>query len=281
MIVVSVLFSLGIITAGAICITCGMVAYWYDVFKLIGMMIGFIIAYNILYFLILYIITLFLDPEKDVERPKPFFLWNTHQVTELFDCYSNIRVHIIGEEKFPKDTRFLFVSNHRSAFDPIVVLASMFDHEIAFVSKPSNLKIPVIGMFIRKCCFLPIDRDNPRNALKTILRAVKYIEDDITSIGIYPEGTRSKGKELGPFKPGSLKIAQKAGVPIVVASMRGTEMVTKNWPRRTDVYIDILEVISKETITENKTVDMTEKVREIIENDLIAKGDIPNGQQTE
>ena len=49
---------------------------------------------------------------------------------------------------------------------------------------------------------------------------------------IYPEGTRSHGTAMLPFHSGSFKIAQKAGVPLVIASIEGTENVAKNVLRR-------------------------------------------------
>ena len=60
------------------------------------------------------------------------------------------------------------------------------------------------------------------------------------SFAIYPEGTRSKSAELLPWHAGSLKIAQKAGVPIVVGTVEGTERIARNVPwRRSHVYVRI------------------------------------------
>ena len=84
-----------------------------------------------------------------------------------------IHVHVSGMEKIPKDTKVLFVSNHRSIFDPIITWYALKKWKIAFVSKPSNFKIPFFGRIIRKCCFMPIDRENPRNAIVTINKAAK------------------------------------------------------------------------------------------------------------
>lgn len=69
------------------------------------------------------------------------------------------------------------------------------------------------------------------------------------SIGVYPEGTRSKTRELLPFHNGVFKIAQKADVPIVILSIVGTERVAKRTPfKPTDVYLDVLEVFPSENI---------------------------------
>ena len=177
-----------------------------------------------------------------------------------------IRVHVSGIEKKPKDTKVLFVSNHRSNFDPIITWYILKKWKIAFVSKPSNFKIPFFGRIIRKCCFMPIDRENPRNAIVTINKAAKLLKKQEVSIGIYPEGTRSKNGQLLPFHNGVFKIAQKAEAAIVVLCVTGTEKISKRTPfRRTDVYLDVLEVFSAQGIKETKTEMIGTAIRRQIE----------------
>lgn len=177
-----------------------------------------------------------------------------------------IRVHVSGIEKIPKDTKVLFVSNHRSNFDPIITWYILKKWKIAFVSKPSNFKIPFFGRIIRKCCFMPIDRENPRNAIVTINKAAKLLKKQEVSIGIYPEGTRSKNGQLLPFHNGVFKIAQKAEAAIVVLCVTGTEKISKRTPfRRTDVYLDVLEVFSAQGIKETKTEMIGTAIRRQIE----------------
>ena len=177
-----------------------------------------------------------------------------------------IRLHLSGIEKIPKDTKVLFVSNHRSNFDPIITWYILKKWKIAFVSKPSNFKIPFFGRIIRKCCFMPIDRENPRNAIVTINKAAKLLKKQEVSIGIYPEGTRSKNGQLLPFHNGVFKIAQKAEAAIVVLCVTGTEKISKRTPfRRTDVYLDVLEVFSAQGIKETKTEMIGTAIRRQIE----------------
>ena len=99
--------------------------------------------------------------------------------------------HLRGLEKLPKEGRFLFVCNHRSLFDPLMVMGYLADWNIAFISKPSNMRIPLAGDLAYAAGFLAIDRENDRAALKTILTAADYMKRDLCSIGIYPEGTRT------------------------------------------------------------------------------------------
>ena len=165
-----------------------------------------------------------------------------------------IRVHVTGMEQIPKDTKVLFVSNHRSNFDPIVTWYALKEWKIAFVSKPENFKIPIFGRIIRRCCFMPIDRKNPRKAISTINRAAKLLKKQEVSIGVYPEGTRSKTAEVLPFHNGVFKIAQKADAPIVVLCIIGTEEISKHTPfKTTNVYLDVLDVFPVENVKIKKT----------------------------
>ena len=226
--------------------------------------IGALLALLLLCILFLGIYCLFINPEKEYDKNSSFdrFLLNSAAATAMKLC--RIRVHISGTRKIPKDTRVLFVSNHRSNFDPIITWYTLKKWDIAFVSKPENFKIPFFGRIIRKCCFLPIDRKNPRKAMVTINRAAALLQKQEVSIGVYPEGTRSKTCQSLPFHNCVFKIAQKADVPVVVLSITGTERIAKRIPfHATDVYLDVLEVFPN--IQEMKTEQVGTAVRRLIE----------------
>ena len=228
--------------------------------------LGVLLALLLLYILFLGICCLFIDPDKAYEKNSPFYRFLLDSATAAAMKLLRIRVHVSGMEKIPKDTKVLFVSNHRSNFDPIITWYILKKWKIAFVSKPSNFKIPFFGRIIRKCCFMPIDRENPRNAIVTINKAAKLLKKQEVSIGIYPEGTRSKNGQLLPFHNGVFKIAQKAEAAIVVLCVTGTEKISKRTPfRRTDVYLDVLEVFSAQGIKETKTEMIGTAIRRQIE----------------
>ena len=224
------------------------------------------LALLLMYLLFLGVCCLLVNPEKEYDKNSPFYRVLLDSATAMVMKLLRIRVHVNGVEKIPKDTKVLFVSNHRSNFDPIVTWYALKKWKIAFVSKPSNFKIPFFGRIIRKCCFMPIDRENPRNAIVTINKAAKLLKKQEVSIGIYPEGTRSKHGQLLPFHNGVFKIAQKAEAFIVVLCVTGTEKISKQTPfRRTDVYLDVLEVFSVQGIKETKTEMIGTAVRRLIE----------------
>ena len=180
-----------------------------------------------------------------------------------------IKIHVEGLENVPKNSRFLLVGNHRSNYDPILTWHILKKYEVSFISKKSNFKIPFFGKIIRKCSFMEIDRENPRNAIKTINAASELIVNNEASIAVYPEGTRSKTKELLPFHNGVFKIAQKSSVPIVVLTIQGTENIYKNIPfKKTDVQMKFVSVISEEEVNSMSTSEIGEKVKTILLDNL-------------
>lgn len=222
-----------------------------------------------LYVLLLGICALLVDPKREYDREDPFYRLLLNSATVLGIVFLRIRVHASGIERIPQDAKVLFVENHRSNFDPIITWYALKKWKMAFISKPENFRIPFFGRIIRKCCFLPIDRENPRNAIVTIHKAAALIEKGTLSVGVYPEGTRSKTRELLPFHNGVFKIAQKANAPIVVLCISGTENISKNTPfRPTDVYLDVVGVFSCEEIKTAKTEQIGTMVRHLLVTNL-------------
>lgn len=222
------------------------------------------------YILFLVICSLFISPRKEYNKHSQFYRVLINQFTWICLKAARIRVHVDGMEKVPTGTRrLLFVGNHRSNFDPLVTWYVFKEWQMAFISKPSNFKIPIFGRIIRKCCFMAIDRENPRNAIKTINRAADLLSREEVSVGVYPEGTRSKSCVLLPFHNGVFKIAQKANAPVAVLSIEGTEKVHKNYPLHpTDVYLTVLDVLSAEEVKQSKTDVTGNRVRALLENKL-------------
>ena len=220
------------------------------------------------YILLLIISALMVDMSAEYEQESRFYRFLLNSATWCASKLIRIKLHVTGKEQLP-DGRFLLVSNHRSKFDPILSWHVFAKENLSFISKPENFKVPVYGRIIHRCCFMPIDRENPRNALKTIQRAVKLIKNDVASVAVYPEGTRNYGEGLLPFHNAVLKIAQKAEVPIVVMTVKGTYEIQKNYPwRRSDVQMDIIDVLQPEEIKGVKTNILGDRIAEMMLNNL-------------
>ena len=222
-----------------------------------------------LYFFIPLLFSFFVNPRKEYDKDSKLyrFLLNIASVIAL--KFMRVKIHISGAEKLPKDKKLLFVCNHRSNFDPIITWCAFKKHKLAFISKKGNFKIPIFGQIIRKCCFMAIDRESPKKAIATINRASELLKNGEVSVGVYPEGKRSKDGTLLEFHSGVFRIAQKAQSPIVVLSLQGTERIHKSYPFHTShVYLDVLEVIPTEEVVASRSVELCERAKTIIENNL-------------
>ena len=158
----------------------------------------------------------------------------------------------------------MLVGNHRSNYDPILTIWALRQKgvDIAFITKPENMKIPLVR-YIHMGNYLVIDRDDPRKAIATINAAAGLLKNDVVSVGVYPEGTRSKAKEMVPFHNAIFKIVQKAKAPMVVAAVTGTEKISHNMPwRHTDVYLNFCACLPEAAAMSTK--DLSEKSQELL-----------------
>ncbi len=234
-----------------------------------SVIVGLILLFHLFLWIFWLSISLTISMKKEYTKTNKFYNWVFVLWYRYMMIVGMIRLHVTGYEKVPFGTHFLLVSNHRSKFDNFVQCAVLKKTQIAYISKPENFKIPMGRRYMRRGLYLAIARNNPKEALGTILKAIDYIKRDVVSIGIFPEGTRSTDGSLKEFKPGSFKIAEKSGCPVVVCCMQGTENIAKNWPfKKTDVYMDILEVIPADVWADKTTVDVARYTQDLIQKKI-------------
>lgn len=234
----------------------------------IGWYIASFTALMLLFYVAVYLFCLTIDMSEPPKEDHPHVRRLVLIIISHLCRFGRLRLHLRGGELLPEG-RFLLVSNHRSNYDPMASVWALRKRDIGFITKPENLRIPIAGPLIFRANYLPIDRTNPREALKTIAAASDLLRRDVVSIGVYPEGTRSRSGEMLPFHNGVFKIAQKVPVPVVVMSVRGTEDIAKNAPlRRTEVYMDVCAVIPAEEAASLSTAEMSERVRSLLEASL-------------
>jgi 1-acyl-sn-glycerol-3-phosphate acyltransferase len=133
---------------------------------------------------------------------------------------SGCRLSVSGRENIPKTGGICFVSNHVGIFDIILVLA-LIGRPFGFIAKKELALIPFLNIWIWLLGGLFIDRKNIRKAIATINTGVQHLKAGGCML-IFPEGTRSQGAGLNPFKAGSLKLATQAGVPVISIAIAGS-----------------------------------------------------------
>lgn len=238
--------------------------------KIVLIVLASLVGIILLPFLFLFVCGLFVNTKKQYDRDSRFFRALLDGSTTIILWCLGVRYNITGEEKFPADTNFLFISNHRSNYDPIVQWTVFKRYKLSFISKKENFRIPMYGRIIHRCCFMPIDRKSPRKAMETVNRAARLLTETGNSVGVYPEGKRSKECRLLPFHSGVLKVAQKAGKPIVVSTIEGTENIFRNIKRfrKTVVTIKILETIDAGRVKSLKTQELSEYCADLMKKEL-------------
>ena len=138
---------------------------------------------------------------------------------------SGCKLEVSGLENIPEGP-VLFVGNHEGNFDVPVLMAGI-PKPFGFISKIEVKKIPIVAgwMEVMGCVFL--DRSDRRAAVQSIRDGIKQLKNG-HSVLIFPEGTRNRGKELGEFKAGSLRLAKDSKVPIVPFMIQGTADIFEN-----------------------------------------------------
>ena len=137
---------------------------------------------------------------------------------------SGVKRTVIGEENVPKDKAVLYVGNHRSIFD-ILILYVNTNRPTGLISKKELAKVPIFNVWMSFIGCLFLDRDDIKQGLKTILKAVDMVKGGM-SMAIFPEGTRNKEEgTFLPFKGGSFKIAEKSGCEVVPFTVIGAASI--------------------------------------------------------
>ena len=235
----------------------------------VGFLGGFLVAAG-LAFAFLLIACAAVDPDKPRDEDSPWFrrmiLWYIDAIITVLP----VRVRTQGLEKIPTQGRFLLVCNHLDNIDPAFILRAFPKSQLAFVAKQEAGQMFLVGKVLPKLLCPLINRENDRQALKTILRCISLIKTDTVSVAIFPEGRINPYRKLAHFRPGVFKIAQKANVPIVVCTIRNTQNVMKDLRRGkcSTVELHLLDVIPAEQIQDQTTVEVAERIYEMMAADL-------------
>ncbi|MDR0624788.1 MAG: 1-acyl-sn-glycerol-3-phosphate acyltransferase [Treponema sp.] len=134
--------------------------------------------------------------------------------------FTGCQVTVTGRENIPSKGGVCFVSNHGSIFDIVLHLAYT-GRPIGFAAKKELIYIPLLNMWIYLLGGFFIDRKNIRQAVRSINKGINRIKAGGAMI-IFPEGHRSRGQGLLPFRPGALKLATQAEAPIVPVALAGS-----------------------------------------------------------
>ena len=245
------------------------VTHGYDFYIPIVLFIAGYVAGFAFMFCLYWLASLFAKKYKKGEaRPSKWSrFWFTNGA--WFICFhAHVILSIKDKNKVPTNKRFLLVCNHRSKFDPMLTEAYFTRRKIAFITKQDNLKIPLARAFMPGMCYMGIDRDDKLQSLEVMKKSIALISNNEASVGVYPEGKRNYGVDVGEFHEGVFNIAIHAKCPIVVMTIQGTENISKRYPRFTKVKMIIEGVLPYESFEGQTAKAVSDMVHGIMKERL-------------
>ena len=129
-------------------------------------------------------------------------------------------VTIIGAERLNGSQSCVFAANHLSALD-IPVLYAALPFQFRIMAKKELFRYPFLGWHLRRSGQIPIERENARSSLRSLIAASKTVQSGMPLL-VFPEGGRSADGQVKPFLGGAFYVAIKAGVPVVPMAIVGS-----------------------------------------------------------
>jgi 1-acyl-sn-glycerol-3-phosphate acyltransferase len=180
------------------------------------------------------------------------------------------RVLIQGLGNIDSQKSFILVSNHQSTFD-IFALLGYLPIQFRWTAKAELFRTPFMGWAMSRIGYIPIERNSPKKAYRSMLRAAEVVRRG-TSIIIFPEGTRSPDGNLQPFKKGVFLIALKSQAPILPITIQGASRIMRKGDWRTypgQVRIQIDPPIETAGTPAEKEEQLSQRVRSVLVKNLI------------
>jgi len=205
----------------------------------------------------------------DLEKERAFILKATNAWGNFVMDVFQTEVNVHGAENIPNQGPVVYVSNHQSYADIPLCCKVLNKIQLGFVAKDGLQKLFLYGEWVENIRSVLIKRDDPRSSLRTIEQAIDLIHQGFSML-IFPEGTRSKGTEMGEFKKGSLRLATKSGVPVIPITINGTWRIfeEKGYPQKTSVDITIHKAIETKNLSKVEASALSERIEEIIRGGL-------------
>jgi len=205
-----------------------------------------------------------LQREKYSDRDR--FLFINKLCSWAIPFIFRIKVEVKGLEKLEAVEKGVLYPNHQSNLD-IAALLKVINRPHGYVAKKEldNIFLLSDGMRLIQCQFM--DRDDVRQAVKVISEATKSVKAGHLMV-IFPEGTRKIRGEMGSFKAGSFKIAQKAKADIIPVTIYNSYEVVKRWPKMTMIKMEIHNPIPYHEYHHLTTGEISEMVEKIVKYPL-------------
>lgn len=185
--------------------------------------------------------------------------------TFLFSIVPGWKVKVIGKEKIDNSRALVFVSNHQSEFD-IIVVSKLCAH-FKWVSKAEVFKVPIVGWNMKLNNYVQLKRGDRKSIIQMMADCGTAIQNG-SSVFIFPEGTRSTTGLMRNMASGAFTLAQREAVGIQPIVINGTKdiLLKGDWKLnfKADLSIEVLDEIPYEQIAGMDTSTLSNFVKQKI-----------------
>lgn len=190
-------------------------------------------------------------------------------VTKILNV-TKAKVKVLGAENIDYSKPTVFIGNHQSLFD-VVVLLSITERPTIFVAKKELSEWPVFGKWMLRMGCIFLDREDPREGVRVINEAARRVREEGCNAAIYPEGTRSRGPVMREFQRGSFKLVQRAEVPFIPTVIDNSYAVyesDKKFHSGETITISFLKPIDMSGMTREEEKNIHVTTQEIMQKEL-------------
>jgi 1-acyl-sn-glycerol-3-phosphate acyltransferase len=179
------------------------------------------------------------------------------------------KIIIEGREKAIRGTTYVIISNHKSLID--ILLANCLRYRYKWISKVENMKLPLLGWYLRMADYITVDRGDEESKAEMLARSFDSLKRGI-SIMIFPEGTRIPGNGLGFFRRGAFALAIDANVPILPVLIDGTgDILPKHgliFRSGYNLTVRVLDPVPPESFGTSNPEELAVKIRDLMSDEL-------------
>ncbi|OEF04252.1 1-acylglycerol-3-phosphate O-acyltransferase [Vibrio genomosp. F10] len=200
-------------------------------------------------------------------NPKHVFTFGRYfgRMSKVFGIKLELRIPDDAYER----GQHVYIANHQNSWD-LFTISSAVTPKVVTVGKKSLAWMPLFGQLYWLTGNILIDRANSSKAKGTIDQVVDNIKTSGVSVWMFPEGTRSRGRGLLPFKTGAFHAAIGARVPLVPIVCSSTQDVKLNRWDNGHVIVEMLPPVSTEGYSKTNVRELANDCRERMKEKLEA-----------
>ena len=198
---------------------------------------------------------------------------NPNCVGEIARWYSHMHalvgIKLVRRPKTKVRSPAIYIANHQNNYD-MVTISSMVPEKTVTIGKRSLIWIPFFGLVYWATGNIFINREKRSSAISTMAKVGEIIRQRQISIWMFPEGTRSRGRGLLPFKTGAFHTAISAGVPIIpiVCSTLHKKVDLNRWDNGT-VICEELDPIDTSGYNRDNLKELIEHCYQVMQNRIV------------